>query len=192
MQRRKYLAAVGSLAAGGAAMMGTGAFSQSELRDRPVSAAVVNDANGFVGLLDNDSGLPNDEYATYENGKLKLAFDGSSLSDPEGFVGGSGNGLNTESTYFFDGVFGVASKSEEKISPQIDWSGLDNPGNFVFYATAAGGRPDEIDPSEPYTVTAGDVPGGAFTDIGVGIKVPNTLDSGWEKGSISLTITSQG
>jgi hypothetical protein len=192
MRRRKFLIGAGSLAAAGAAVMGTSAFSQADIRDRPVSVAVTNDASSLVGLLANDSGLPNDEYATYtDGGELTLAFDGSTVSDPGGFVGGAGDGLNTDSTYFFDGVFGVASKSQEKISPEIDWSSLDNPDNFQFYATAAGGQPSQVNPSS-YTITAGDVPGGAYTDIGVAIKTPDTLDTSWETGSISLTVTSQG
>ena len=194
MQRRKYLAAIGSLAAAGGAVTGTGAFSQAELKNRSVSAAVTADNNSLVGLLSSDSGLPNDEYAKNAgSGKLQLVFDdGAQIPDPGGFVGGPGEGLNPDSEYFFDGVFGVASKSKEKISPVVDWSGLDNPDNFQFYATAAGGRPSSVNPSSPYKITAGDVPAGAYTDIGVAIETPTSLDANWETGTIRIVLTSQG
>jgi hypothetical protein len=49
MQRRKLLAAMGSIAAGGAAAMGTGAFT-SVSADRSLEVEVAGDASAFLAL----------------------------------------------------------------------------------------------------------------------------------------------
>ena len=54
MHRRKYLAALGSLAAGGAAMTGTGAV-ETISTDRGLSVDVAGDAGAYLGMDANDS-----------------------------------------------------------------------------------------------------------------------------------------
>jgi hypothetical protein len=55
MQRRKYLAALGSLAASGAAVMGTGAFAGIRA-NRNVSANVASDDKALLALRDATNG----------------------------------------------------------------------------------------------------------------------------------------
>ena len=69
MQRRKYLAAVGSLAAAGAAGLGTGAFSRTSAT-RDVSVEASGDAAAQLKLI------PDSDYATYDgNGLLSLKLE---------------------------------------------------------------------------------------------------------------------
>jgi hypothetical protein len=49
MRRRKLLLGMGSLVAGGAAAMGTGAFA-ADLKDRDANGTIVNDANAYLSL----------------------------------------------------------------------------------------------------------------------------------------------
>ncbi|WP_152039568.1 hypothetical protein [Salinigranum salinum] len=63
MQRRKYLAALGSLAAGGAAMTGTGAFSRTSAT-RSVSIEASGDSTAQLRLK------PDSDYATYNSDGL--------------------------------------------------------------------------------------------------------------------------
>lgn len=71
MQRRKYLAAIGSLAASGAAVMGTGAFSATQ-QTRTLSVETSGDASAELGLEG-----ANDEYVTDDgvDGELEITFD---------------------------------------------------------------------------------------------------------------------
>ncbi|MFB6123833.1 MAG: hypothetical protein ABEJ78_10290 [Haloferacaceae archaeon] len=56
MQRRKFIAGVGALAAGGAAALGTGAFTSARA-SRIVSVDVTGDQQSYLGLRPNaDSG----------------------------------------------------------------------------------------------------------------------------------------
>ncbi|HKL28377.1 MAG TPA: hypothetical protein VJ898_03820, partial [Natrialbaceae archaeon] len=49
MDRRKFLVGMGSLAAGGAAVMGTGAFNSTDIR-REVSVNVADDNQAYVSF----------------------------------------------------------------------------------------------------------------------------------------------
>ena len=93
MQRRKYLAAIGSLAAGGAAATGTGAFTQTTVPNRSVTVQIAgSDANGALGLE------PNDELdSVYLNGNNELeinlteALDGAAGMNPSSSLWIGGN-----------------------------------------------------------------------------------------------------
>jgi hypothetical protein len=68
MQRRKYLAAIGSMAAAGGAVMGTGAFSRTSAT-RGVSVEASGDQSAQLKLV------PTSDYASYNsNGLLSLQF----------------------------------------------------------------------------------------------------------------------
>jgi hypothetical protein len=79
MRRRKLLAGIGSLAAGGAALMGTGAFTQVSAR-RGVKVNLAGDTNALLGLKSSSSRNRNDEYVVYE-GDNTLSID-ISASNP--------------------------------------------------------------------------------------------------------------
>jgi hypothetical protein len=97
MQRRKYLAAIGSLAAGGAAAMSTGAFTAAELSGREADIEVANDADGLIGLEAGDT-----EFVNNSGGELMI--DLSSESN-------GGDGVNPNSTYQVGGLGGFDSNN---------------------------------------------------------------------------------
>jgi hypothetical protein len=103
MQRRKYLAALGSLAAGGAAMTGTGAFSQMTSGERSVTVQVEDDANSFLALVPAATDQPNEHghFAEQNGDKLEINVDGDNLTFP------NGNGVNPDSEYYIDNVFKI-------------------------------------------------------------------------------------
>jgi hypothetical protein len=89
MQRRKFVVGLGSLAAGGAATVGTGAFSKSSSeRDATIQVA-ENDRLGAIKLAPG-----NTQVAYYDSNGL-LTIDLS-----KGLRGGA-TGMNPQSTYFF-------------------------------------------------------------------------------------------
>jgi hypothetical protein len=100
MERRKFLTAMGSLAAGGAAVMGTGAFERtSAARDARVE--VVGDASAYLGLN------PTSPYAGLNNGELNLDFGAAS--------GNGGRGLNQDAVVSFRGLFDIENQGTETI-----------------------------------------------------------------------------
>ncbi len=87
MDRRKFLIGMGSLAAGGAAASGTGAFSAARL-SRGASVGITNDSNAYIQL--KTGGAEGAEKRVKTNGgEFQIDFGAS----------GSGNGVNDDSRY---------------------------------------------------------------------------------------------
>jgi hypothetical protein len=127
MRRRKYIAAMGSLAAGGAAALGTGAVSQFQSGDRSIRAEKVGDKAAYVALQKpptnggNTSGRSDPtepdgqtrhgnfvEFTGSPNATLELDFGQQSSArsgNPQGGNSLGGSGVNPGSTYYFDGTF---------------------------------------------------------------------------------------
>jgi hypothetical protein len=100
MQRRNLLIGIGSIAAGSAATLGTGAFTTVSA-ERTTQVNVAADSSGYVGISANGP------YASGTgDGQLELDF---SSSNSQG-VFGDGEGLNPDSEYHFDNVFQVANQ----------------------------------------------------------------------------------
>jgi hypothetical protein len=124
MQRRKYLAALGSLAAGGAAMTGTGAFNTVNA-NRAVSVEVASDASAFLGLtsLGPYSQLDGDD-------KLVLTLDSDATV--------SGSGINEDGVTQILEVFQVENQGSQQVGISIDSESLNN-------ALNAGSGPDSTE-----------------------------------------------
>ena len=103
MQRRKYLATLGSIAAGGAAATGTGAFSSMTSGERSVTVQVEDDANSFLGLVPAADDQPNHHghFAEQNSDKHEINVNGDNLTFP------NGNGVNPDSEYDIDNVFKI-------------------------------------------------------------------------------------
>lgn len=103
MQRRKFILGAGSLAAAGAAAMGTGAFTQVHA-ERKLKGKVVSDANAQVQIL-TDKGQ-NGEYAyiNENTGELYLNFEN----------------LNPDSHNVLGGVFEIKNGTGEKVDVTIE------------------------------------------------------------------------
>ena len=82
---------MGSIAAGGAAAMGTGAFT-SMTAERSANINVVNDSAGLVGLI------PDGEQVWEDNGQLYI---NTSIGDGDAGNNEGSYGVNQDSTYQF-------------------------------------------------------------------------------------------
>lgn len=117
MQRRKFIAGLGSLAAGSAAVLGTGAYEGAYVHgDRSIEVDVVSDDQGYLKLKDTS---PMAEYESVSGGweggqgvsKLKLTIDR----------------LNPDMDTRLDDVFRVQNTTGRSvrllISDSPDWNG---------------------------------------------------------------------
>lgn len=121
MQRRKLIAGLGSLAAGSAAAVGTGAVSTMRA-DRAYKVETAGDADAYVGLAGNDSS----QFVSQSNGTLSLDF----ASDTEW----GGEGVNMGVTEVRP-AFTLENQGEETIYAQIE-----NPLSNNDITTNAGGN----------------------------------------------------
>jgi len=124
MQRRKFLVGIGSLAAGGAAATGTGAFSFAQT-DRDISLEVVPDRAAYFTF---EQGNENGEYADVNaDGKLVLNIDDNAD------VGGGG--LNPDSVYLFDDIARIRNQGNQEIEVSVPDTTSDGfwSTNFVVY-----------------------------------------------------------
>ena len=118
MERRNFLIGMGSTAAGASALIGSGAFSRIESH-RSVTVQVAEDANAYLGL--SGTGSPNsDNYVdTDGDGHLEITITDS---------GEGGEGVNSDSTTFFDGLFEICNqgKADADISYELPDDVLEN------------------------------------------------------------------
>jgi hypothetical protein len=143
MQRRKFLATVGSLAAGSAAAIGTGAFNMANV-NRGVSVNMADDAAAFLALEDTST------YADGSGDKLVLTFD-----DDAQVIG---DGINRDSDYSFTGVFAIRNQGNQPVGVWI----TENAGN----ADAAGWYGVATDDTSDFG-TSIEGPGNAYSlDVG--------------------------
>lgn len=123
MERRKFTMGLGTLAAGAAATMGTGAFSFAQT-DRGIDLDVVADNQAYLQFY---AGNENPQYADTSSDQIKFEFDGDDNT--------SGQGINPESVYLFDDVARVANQASQEVALSVPdtanngfWS-----TNFVVY-----------------------------------------------------------
>lgn len=135
MQRRKFLVGLGSLAAGGAAAMGTGAFSRLEA-DRDISVEVVSDANAFLGVeqaaatSDSNYNGGNEPYVESQGSPSKIALN---FDDPSGV---SGSGISDRGLWVFEHLLTISNQGTQPVQIGIDF--LDSNGNPVGSAGDVG------------------------------------------------------
>ena len=110
MKRRNFLIGASGTAIGASALIGTGAFSRVE-SDRHVSIEVAKDPDAYLGLSAIDT--PNsDNYVDLdEKGHLEISIG----ENPNG-----GEGVNSNSTTWFDGMFEVCNQGKETAGVHIE------------------------------------------------------------------------
>ena len=156
MKRRKFVIGLGSLAAGGAAATGTGAFTSAEV-NRKVTVDVEDDVQGYLSPRPADT--PNgDAYARLQresneadsakdNDVLLIQFNGipnntgvgEQDTDVKSISGDSyGGGLNRNSVYEFDDLIEVVNQGPQTISVGV--GGED--GSAEVVGLDAGDDPD--------------------------------------------------
>ena len=161
MERRKFLIGMGSLAAGGAAAMGTGAFASVEAT-RSVNVNVAGDESAYLGLEETS------QYAELNGKQLTLDFDDN---------GHGGQGVNADAVTTFDGVFRMTNNGPNDLDITIDKSGLSNPDRWFFV------------PKEVYDEYSGNYPEDSFypswDDFG-GYETTNASGGGLDSGNSTL------
>ncbi|MBX0297239.1 hypothetical protein [Haloarcula nitratireducens] len=133
MQRRKFMIGMGSLAAGGAAAMGTGAFS-GVVSKRTASVEIAHDKNAYLGLHEIPSS-PNESYVDYEGGHLRIRMDPSNPNktgngDPS--APNNGEGVNSDSYTWFNKLFKICNQGKQDVKVFLYKKG-DNADHVVFY-----------------------------------------------------------
>lgn len=152
MKRRSFLVGVGSLAAGSAAAVGTGAFTSASA-ERSVSVSVANEDEAYLALSptqgENATFVNQDSSA---NNEISIDINDASGTDEDG------DGVGLDSTYEFDNVFQVENQGTQEVEITIselsgtdfdpDASGL----TVQFYPGSNSGSPLH---SSPVTVGTG-------------------------------------
>jgi len=148
MERRKFLLGTGALAAGGAAALGSGAFSRVESH-RDVTIQVAEDPDAYLGLRPAET--PNGQNFAYidDNGHLAIDvgdFADADHTDAEDYEDRpTGEGVNSNSVTWFDCVFEVRNQGKETAGFYIegmDGLGTDE-GEVDFYVGEGAGAADE-------------------------------------------------
>ncbi|MYL16820.1 hypothetical protein GLW36_09205 [Halorubrum terrestre] len=117
MNRRRFVASLGALTAGGAAAVGTGAFTSVEA-SRDIGVTVSGDASALLSIAPGTpDGVPdsgNGDYATGASSS-QLAVD---ITGSNGNVGG--DGVNANSVTTFLGVFHIENQGTQEITLDVD------------------------------------------------------------------------
>ncbi|MFC4408605.1 DUF1102 domain-containing protein [Haloarchaeobius iranensis] len=125
MERRKFIAGVGSLAAGGAAALGTGAFT-SVSATRNIDVEVADDASAYLRL--EGTGGANSEYVTDDGNGGTLAIN----LDSNNATGAGGDGVNPDAVTQIDDLFVIENQGTQEVDVSLSKSG-DNSGLVKFY-----------------------------------------------------------
>lgn len=138
MERRKFLIGAGALAAGGAAALGSGAFSRVESQ-RQVSIEVAADPDAYVGLQPLESANSQNYVALDDNGHLYIQIDGEgNQQDVDGYENPDlGAGVNSDSRTWFDEMFLLCNQGKEDAcfwwEPSENWEARDEAELYFYY-----------------------------------------------------------
>jgi hypothetical protein len=125
MQRRKFIAGMGSLAAAGAAGIGTGAFTSVEA-DRTVDVEVADDSSAYLRIVAQDT--PNgNEYVDDSGGTVSLDITGDDDSATN-----IGSGLNDNATTIIDDILTIENQGTQGVYVGYTHPASPN-GNFALY-----------------------------------------------------------
>lgn len=122
MERRKFIAGLGSLTAATAAGIGTGAVSMTQTT-RQMDVGVADDADAYLSLDAADDS----PYVTGsgESGSIAIQMDDDNVTSQ------GGEGVNPDSVSVFKKVFKIKNQSESKLTVTADVTG-DHPDRVVF------------------------------------------------------------
>ena len=172
MQRRKYLAAIGSMAAAGAAGMGTGAFTQVSA-NRGVQVNLAGDSNALLAFKSSSSRNRNDEYVVYESDNtISIDISGSNPNLAAG-------GINDDAVTIIRDMFDIVNQGP---NPVFVWHETnandgDSDANDGNGAAPFGLFSDLPANKEPGAGPRQSGPGGVTTGLGEGEKAQDALSS---------------
>jgi hypothetical protein len=116
MQRRNLLIGMGSLTVGGAAAVGTGAFT-SVTAERTVKVNVVGDQNAFLGIQQTGSANSQDYVDIASSGEVELILDDSD---------NGGSGFNPGAETEIDNLLKIVNQGTQTI---YFWVNFEDPDN---------------------------------------------------------------
>jgi len=163
MNRRKVLAALGTISGGAAIASGTGAFTSVEA-DRDVAVQVANDSTAYLALNAIGSNAP---YTTTNNGQLGIDLTGSNTT------GAGGKGVNTDAVTVFEEMFEVQNQGTQDIEVEITpltFIDTDSGDTLVVLIVPQTNFPTvTLSPgnTEKYSLAVDVYPGGTSPDIGI-------------------------
>jgi len=196
MQRRKFIAGMGSLAAAGGAAIGTGAFTSVQA-DRTVSVEVAGDASAYLAIEPmQDSGSDTSNAAAYVDDTgdaVAITLDGTDNSNS----GNLGSGINANAETKFANLLQITNQGTQEVyvgakddpGPIVASDGtkvdggvfleelqdLDNNGNTQSNAGFAM-------PDSPIAMKPGDT----VDTIGLDINDPSTIPNGDDDTTITI------
>jgi hypothetical protein len=133
MQRRKFLIGAGSVAAGGAAVLGTGAFNQATA-ERDVTVTVADDSEAYL-TLDPDTGR-NSEFASETSGTVRVDI---------GENDRGGAGINKGGRTFLFELFEIRNQGTEPVIAYVNPDSV-TLGSSKMSSVADDGTEDFLDP----------------------------------------------
>jgi len=130
MNRRKFLIGAGSLAAGSAAAMGTGAFTSVQA-NRNLSIQTAGDADAFLSIAKAEDGSGNKyanarEYVEISNGQVSLDF-----TNADDTSGASASGINKNAKTVFDRLLDVTNNGSQSVDFWIESDLIASNGGFL-------------------------------------------------------------
>ena len=197
MKRRNLLLGLGAAVSGGAATMGTGAFSSAQA-DRSVSVEVESDNPGAYLALDetNDSGqgssnegrftnLPNGSAADLTGNEISISLTTLNLAGTSG-SNTDGSGPATNANTELDGVFEVGNQGTGTVFVNIASIDFDG-GNVTvsFYPGEGEVTTDLSSGSAELELPAGDA-----APIGVRVEAGSDSDNVGTQKTTTVTATS--
>lgn len=116
MERRKFIAGVGSLAAGAAVATGTGAFTTVEA-SRDAEIDLEDDANAYLGLVagQENGWAVQTQGGSSPGGTIMIEMNGQSNTS-------GGTGVNADALSTFDDVFRVQNQADDEKDVWIEFS----------------------------------------------------------------------
>jgi hypothetical protein len=121
MQRRKFLVGMGSMAAGGAATIGSGAFESGQAEGRRVDAEIEDDPDAYIGIepADNPQG---DAFARVgdDNGRAIVDFNGIETNDEDDALSSAvGEGPNGNAEFVLPDVLTITNQTPEEVEVSL-------------------------------------------------------------------------
>jgi hypothetical protein len=108
MNRRSFLATLGTAAAGVSAAVGTGAFT-SVSANRGVSVSVADDSDALLAFETANSG-PNSQYTVTDGNTLSIDISGSNNN-----MAGGGEGINQNATTIIRDMFDIRNQGTQAV-----------------------------------------------------------------------------
>ena len=199
MRRRKFLVGAGSLAAGSAAAVGTGAVSQFTSGDRAIEIETVGDASAYIALQRPDDGLSdggdtrNGNFVEFNSDKMSLDFTSDNPTsarsgNPQQGNSLGGDGVNPGSTYYFDGTFEILNLSNNSGSGvgEIEAWINESIDGVTFYTGSSPGNRTPLNTNNREQLSPGQ-------SLAVGVKIEaDDLDSDDIDGSFEVVAQELG